>query len=245
MRDLASQERIEVPGMPMMDLRKDMQTYRLRWLFTLCCQRHKHVYAQIEVGDMEWGFNESRAVVYRRLFDIARRDMGWMWHIRERFADLVVGDAGSAPFAEEDRPLALSVDERAIGWPHASAHKTPRRIDEIDCVLGVGSSGPKFMTLNKWCGLSSALNAKQILAGQAFVACVRQSLSGVLERNKDNEGVKAALAQMRRAQGRIVEDVWRMPVYEVVEALCGLRAAGVEVFHADEEMTWDMFLSGR
>lgn len=230
----------------MMEVRKESIGFGKAHRFSLCCQKHRHVYAQIDIENSrpETAVTGRKySAVLAQLFDIAKRDMGWLWHIREVFSGLKVGDVGSFPFAEEDRPLEVNVGDIDIGWPHASASKPSGRIDEIDISFGFGDA--KCMTINRWCGMRENANARAIVEGQAFIACVKESAINALKRNKDDKIVKEVLSDMRRTQGRIVEDVWRMPVYEVVELLCGLRAAGVEVFHADEEMTWTMFLNRR
>ncbi len=248
MKKLQFQERIDTPGWPMMEVRRERLPHMDASRMSLCCIDHGNVYAQYVVTDCEWDMLVTKRAVFTHLAKLAERGKGWLWYIRERMAEMQVGDHGVMAFAEQDRDCAKNVGDKVIGWPQAYAGKRKGRIDEIVCGFGVGAGSmvgqSHDLYLNKWCGLRDN-DVDSVLIGQAFVANVKQTLAGVLEKNKDNESIKKVTTNMRKNQGRIVEDVWRMPVYETVESLCAMHFSGVEVFHADEEMTWTMFLNER
>lgn len=242
--DIIYAERFDTPTWQMMEVRRQRMQYAHVSRVTLCCQAGKHIYAQLDnVDDDRIDDPDERKRVFAELADRAREDHGWLWYIREELGEHSVSDAGVVNLAAYED---ICVREDEIGWPMAMATAEVHKSDVFVCQFGLGvqDGATREIEMRQWCGMKQG-SARTMLSVQAFVANMRMALAGVIFKNAENAVIKKIIDEMRRRQRRISEDVWRLPVYAAVENLCELRFGGVEVFHADEEFTWTMFLNKR
>lgn len=241
-QSLQSREKFDAPW-PMMEIRHALSQDTLdRDRLVLCCQPHSRVYA--EISFREAGLDHTGHFVAQRRRDVlgelsarALARYGWLWWTRMRLMEVQAGatEVHSIPTTK----ATIICGPNDIGWPGAEAHKNQHVADAFQLMLGIGSDAARdwwSLGIDKWTTVGIRDPAEAV-AAQAFIANLRSA--------SDRWYRRTPLVELKPiAKGLKMDNgPWRAPVYDVAELMCA--AYRNDVFHADEEMTWTMFLNKR